>query len=184
MRESRKMVKGVQLGSEVRLRYLRLSYQSVSQRLPAIIARACCFQSHTILFSVLQPSPFDKSKTKVTAVFTQPLAQITSYKLWPAGCITLSLRVNDLAGCRLAGGGETECERQRGRWTQIKFKKSAKKCKKEMAQQLCMQKLIRVLNLWPTHTTLLSYCLWQCFPLMNLHTKHQGSILHTVAGFQ
>lgn len=35
-----------------------------------------------------------------------------------------------------------------------------------------------------THTILLSFCLWQCFPLMSLHTKHQGSIMHIVAGSQ
>ena len=84
---------------------------SVSHTLPAIIGRGHCSQSHTILFSVLQPSPIDKSKTKVTAVFAQPLAQITSSKLWPAECNTLSLRVNDLAGCRPTKRGETETTR-------------------------------------------------------------------------
>lgn len=53
MRESRKTVKGVKLGSEVRLGCLRLSHQSVSSRFPAFIGRACCFQSNTIHFSVL-----------------------------------------------------------------------------------------------------------------------------------
>lgn len=108
------MAKGVQPGSEVRLGCLTLSYQSASYGLPAIIARACCSQSHTILFSVHQPSLIDKSKTKVTAVFTQPLAQITSSKLWPTGCVTLSLRVNDLAVCRPAERGETERETTKG----------------------------------------------------------------------
>lgn len=45
-------------------------------------------------------------------VFTQPLAQITSSKRWPAECITLSLRANDLAGCRHAERGETERTRE------------------------------------------------------------------------
>lgn len=53
MRESRKTVEGAKLGSEVRLRCLRLSHQPVSSRLPAIIGRACCFQSDTIRSSVL-----------------------------------------------------------------------------------------------------------------------------------
>lgn len=53
MRGSRKTVEGVQLGSEVRLRCLRLSHQPVSSRLPAITGGARCLQSNTIRFSVL-----------------------------------------------------------------------------------------------------------------------------------
>lgn len=55
---------------------------------------------------------------------------------------------------------------------------------KNGAQPMRACKVITVLNLWPTNAAILSYCLWQCFPLMKLHGKHQGSILHTVAGFQ
>lgn len=116
IQEWRKMVKAVPLGSEERLSYLRLSHQSFSQKLPAITAMLCCSHPNTMPFSVVQPSPIDKSKTKVTTVFTQPLAQITSSKRWPAGCTTLSVRVNDLAGCRPTERGETQRTRKQDNW--------------------------------------------------------------------
>lgn len=74
-------------------------------------------------------------------MFTQPLAQITSSKLWPVGCITLSLRVNDLAGCRPAERGETE-RMKKTTTTAVESdpikKKGNKNVKKEMAQEFGM----------------------------------------------
>lgn len=125
------------------------------------------------LFS--RPAPPGKSISKVSAVFTQPLAQITSYRLRPAGCGGLSLRVNDLAGCPLAGGGGG------GKGWQV-----GKKEKKEVGiHRFKLNKSIKkgreaiLLIISAVTPPLLSAAL---FPLDG--STQPGNILRTVAGFQ
>lgn len=94
-------------GSEARPRYLRLSHHSRRHKTSSYHSRRVLLSIPAQSLSLFShPAPPDKSIPKVSAVFTQPLAQITSYRLRPAGCGALSLRVNDLAGCPLAGGAE------------------------------------------------------------------------------
>lgn len=104
-------------------------------------------------------------------MFTQPLAQITSYRLWPAGCSALSLGINDLAGCPLAEvGGLVSIKKNEKKEVWIHAFKLNKNIKGREAILLIISAVI---------LPLLSVAL---FPLDG--STQLGNILRTVAGFQ